>query len=382
MKRLRICDTTLRDGEQSAGVSFNRKEKLSIATQLAECGVEQAEIGIPAMGKREQLDIYAIMDLNLPITLLTWNRAVISDIDRAKETGVPWCHISIPVSLLQLQSKLGWSQEQGLRSILMAVEYARNRDMIVSVGMEDASRANLSYLVELITSIHQEQGITRFRYADTVSMHQPVEMMGRISALLGEVSSEIELEVHCHNDFGLATANTLCGITAGAVWASTTVLGLGERAGNAALEEVVMAWCHLYDGECGVRRDALQALAETVTKASGRRLPEAKPIVGSLVFTHESGIHVDGLHKCASTYQSYDPIELGREHKVVLGTHSGRSALRYVLDKEGIKPNSLIFDKLLYRVQRYARKQKRNVDLADLKQWWEEEYQGTEIASF
>lgn len=131
-----------------------------------------------------------------------------------------------------------------------------------------------------------------------------------------------------------------------------------------------------------MRKDALQALAETVTKASGRRLPEAKPIVGSLVFTHESGIHVDGLHKCASTYQSYDPIELGREHKVVLGTHSGKSALRYVLDKEGIKPNSLIFDKLLYRVQRYARKQKRNVDLADLKQWWEEEYQGTEIASF
>ncbi|RCX21587.1 homocitrate synthase NifV [Fontibacillus phaseoli] len=370
MKKLAICDTTLRDGEQSAGVSFTLQEKLSILSQLAKCGVHQAEVGIPAMGIEEQRHISAIADSGHPIQLMTWNRALPGDIDMARETGVSWCHISIPVSAILLQSKLGWSKEQALLRVLQAAEYGMNRNMTMSVGMEDASRGDPVFMVKLINRLHKEFGIVRFRYADTVSLHHPASMSDGISSLIGAIPQDIELEVHCHNDFGLATANTLCGIAAGAVWASTTVTGLGERAGNAPLEEVVMAWRHLYGGECDVKPVGLQALGDTVAQAAGRRLPEAKPILGSMVYSHESGIHVDGLAKCRESYQSFDPLELGREHVIVLGTHSGRSAIRHVLAREGIVVDVHTSEKLLRRVHRLAREQKRNVNPQELLEWW------------
>ncbi|WP_334076726.1 homocysteine methyltransferase [Paenibacillus sanfengchensis] len=372
MRKLRICDTTLRDGEQSAGVSFTLREKLNILTLLAECGVEQAEVGIPAMGKEEQRHIAAMAELELPVKLMTWNRALPQDIDKARETGVSWCHLSIPVSPVQLNSKLGWSGREALCRVLKAAEYARNMNMTVSVGLEDASRGDPLFLRELIFLLYRELGITRFRYADTLSLHHPASMGNAIAGLRADIPPDVELEVHCHNDFGLATANTLCGLAAGAVWASTTATGLGERAGNAPLEEVVMAWRHLYGGECGVKTDRLQALGETVALASGRRLPEGKPILGTMIFSHESGIHVDGLAKNPETYQSFDPLELGREHRIVLGTHSGKSSLRHVLAGKGIVADALTSEKLLRRVHRQAREQKRNVEPEELLQWWEE----------
>ncbi|WP_410769537.1 homocysteine methyltransferase [Fontibacillus sp. BL9] len=371
MKKLSICDTTLRDGEQSAGVSFTLQEKLSILSQLAKCGVNQAEVGIPAMGIEEQRHISAMAESGHPIELMTWNRALPGDIDKARETGVAWCHISIPVSAILLQFKLGWSKEQALLRVLQAVEYGMNRNMTMSVGMEDASRGDPVFMVGLINRIYREFGVVRFRYADTVSLHHPASMSDGISSLIGEIPQDIELEVHCHNDFGLATANTLCGISAGAAWASTTVTGLGERAGNAPLEEVAMAWRHLYGGECDVKPEGLQALGDTVAQAAGRRLPEAKPILGSMVYSHESGIHVDGLAKCRESYQSFDPLELGREHRIVLGTHSGRSAIRHVLAREGIVVDVLTSEKLLRRVHRLAREQKRNVEPEELLEWRE-----------
>lgn len=372
VKMMRICDTTLRDGEQSAGVSFTLPEKLMILSQLAACGVEQAEVGIPAMGLEEQRHIAAMAELELPVKLLTWNRALPADIDRARETGVDWCHLSVPVSRIQLASKLGWNEEEALRRLMRAAEYAENRNMTVSIGLEDASRADPLYVAGLICSMRREFGITRFRYADTLSLHHPASLGDAVNYLKSEIPGDIELEVHCHNDFGLATANTLSGMAAGADWASTTVLGLGERAGNAALEEVVMAWRHLYGGPCDVKAEGLQALGETVARAAGRRMPETKPILGALVYTHESGIHVDGMTKCAETYQSFDPFELGREHRIVLGTHSGKSAIRYVLGREGIIPDESTSEKLLRRVHLQARRDKRTVEPAELQQWWEE----------
>ncbi|MEK5239428.1 homocysteine methyltransferase [Paenibacillus sp. FSL L8-0470] len=379
MKSLKLCDTTLRDGEQAAGVSFTRAEKLEIAKLLSECGVEQAEVGIPAMGKREQEDIAAIAELGLPMKLMTWNRSVLGDIDKARSTGVNWSHVSIPVSEIQLQGKLGLTPAEGLNKLLRAAEHGLRLGMTVSVGMEDSSRANMEFLVELVNSLYKE-GIRWFRYADTVSAHYPGQMTERVSTLLGAVPADVELEVHCHNDFGLACANTLSGIAAGAVWASTTVAGIGERTGNAAMEEVAMAWRHLYGGESGVRMDLLKGLADKVIAASGRSVGDAKPIVGQLAFTHESGIHVDGLMKEKSTYQTFDPAEVGRTHRFVLGKHSGSNGVVHVLEQRGLEVNADTAGRLLERVRVYAEARKDTVPEYLLVQWLMEEQQRAQNA--
>ncbi|KHL95595.1 homocysteine methyltransferase [Paenibacillus sp. IHB B 3415] len=379
MKSLKLCDTTLRDGEQAAGVSFTRAEKLEIAKLLSECGVEQAEVGIPAMGKREQEDIAAIAELGLPMKLMTWNRSVPGDIDKAKATGVNWSHVSIPVSEIQLQGKLGLSQREGLNKLLRAVEYGLRQDMTVSVGMEDSSRADMNFLIEVVNTLYKE-GIRRFRYADTVSAHHPGQMADRVSRLRGAVPDDVELEVHCHNDFGLACANTLSGIAAGAVWASTTVAGIGERTGNAAMEEVAMAWRYLYGGECAVRLELLKGLADKVIAASGRSVGDAKPIVGQLAFTHESGIHVDGLMKEKSTYQSFDPAEVGRAHRFVLGKHSGSGGVTHVLERRGLEVSADTAGRLLEKVREYAEARKGTVPEYMLVQWLMEEQQRAQNA--
>jgi homocitrate synthase NifV len=372
MKSLKLCDTTLRDGEQAAGVAFTREEKIEIIKLLSECGVEQAEVGIPAMGKREQEDIWAISELGLPMKLMTWNRALLCDIDKAWATGVNWSHISIPVSEIQLHGKLRLNPLEGLTQLMRVAEYGLRLGMTVSIGMEDASRASMSFLVELVNGLYQ-QGIRWFRYADTVSAHHPDQMANRVSTLLGAVPADVELEVHCHNDFGLATANTLSGIAAGATWASTTIAGIGERAGNAAMEEVVLAWRYLFGGQCEVRPEILKPLADKVIAAAGRSVGDAKPIVGHLAFTHESGIHVDGLLKGMATYQMFDPAEVGREHCFVLGKHSGSGGLAHVLNKQGLEVSPDTAGRLLERVREYAEVYKGNVPETLLVEWLQED---------
>lgn len=369
---MHICDTTLRDGEQAAGVAFTGDEKLEIAKRLAASGVEQAEVGTPAMGEEERKAIRRIVSLGLPMRLLTWNRAIRSDIDASISTGADWVHIALPVSPIQMKAKLNAEPDQ-IRELGRAiVNYALEKGLTVSVGFEDASRAGFSFLVELIRMLRRE-GVTRFRYADTLSVHHPGTIYARISTLLTVCPPDIELEVHCHNDFGLATANTLAGIEAGAKWASTTVLGIGERAGNTALEEVVMGWRHLYHGECAVRSDNLRSLAEFVSRASGRELPETKPLLGRLAFAHESGIHVDGMIKDRRTYQSFDPAELGTDHVFVLGKHSGRSSVRQALLMEGVDADERTVEALLLRIRHTADKRKGVVGTGELKRWAEEE---------
>lgn len=335
MRSIQFCDSTLRDGEQAAGVSFLSEERRKIIKLLAEVGVEQAEIGIPAMGKTEQKVIHSIVDMQLPIQLLTWNRALKVDIDASRLAGVNWVHISIPTSDIQMKYKLGLNRQEIMVMIQRAVTYAKQFDLHVSVGFEDASRADIYYLIELIQLLYKE-GINRFRYADTVSVLTPFTAKVNISRIIEACPEAIELEIHCHNDFGLATANTLAALSAGAVWASTTILGIGERAGNAPFEEVAMAWRHLYQGQVNVDSTYFHVLADLVSKASDRGVPEAKPIVGSMVYTHESGIHIDGLLKNQASYQTFDPIEVGQTHHFLLGKHSGSKSIGYFLEKEGI----------------------------------------------
>lgn len=367
METIHICDTTLRDGEQSAGVAFTAKEKQEIVKLLAQSGVEQAEIGIPIMGKEEQAVICSIVEMNLPIQLISWNRALKKDIDASISTGINWVHLSIPTSDIQMQYKLNKTRKECIVMIRKAVEYAQRYGLQVSVGMEDASRASYKSIIDFILILYKD-GIRRFRFADTVSALTPTTTKKVISTILNHCPKDIELEMHCHNDFGLSTANTLEALEAGAKWASTTVLGLGERAGNAPLEEVVMSWRHLYKGNVNMDTNYLHALANIVTKASGRKIPESKPIVGTMVYTHESGIHIDGLIKNKSNYQTFDPNEVGRSHQFVVGKHSGYNTLAYFLQQEGIDLDKQQGKVLLRYVRYLTNKSKRLIEVNELKE--------------
>jgi homocitrate synthase NifV len=365
MKPIKFCDTTLRDGEQAAGVVFSPDEKREIVRQLAQAGVEQVEVGIPAMGEEERSVIRSIVEMGLPVQLSAWNRALKEDIDASLQTGVNWVHLTIPTSDLQMKAKMNMNRQEIVSMIRRAVAYAQKFDLGVSVGFEDASRAYTPYLTELVLMLHSD-GVRRFRYADTVSVLQPVTMRERIKSLLDECPEDVELEVHCHNDFGMATANTLAALEAGAMWASTTVTGIGERAGNASMEEVALGWRHLYGGRIGVDTFRFKELAETVSCAAGRPLPPAKPIVGTMVFTHESGIHVDGMLKNRETYQSFDPVEVGAEHRYVVGKHSGWKTVAHILRLHGIRPERELSMELLREVRLEADRTKRLLEPEEL----------------
>ena len=368
-KEIFIVDTTLRDGEQTAGVVFANDEKVAIARLLSDLGVDQLEVGIPTMGGDEKEAIKKIVNSNLKSSIMAWNRAVIKDIEQSIDCGVDAVAISISVSDIHIKHKLKTSRDWVLENMVKSVEFAKKNGLYVSVNGEDASRADREFLVQFIEAAKQA-GADRFRYCDTVGIMEPFKICDNIKYLYEKTNFDIEM--HTHDDFGMATANTVAGVVGGASHIGVTVNGLGERAGNAALEEVLMALIYVYGYEGNINTTMFKEVSEYVSRASGRILPSWKAIVGSNMFAHESGIHADGAIKNPKNYEAYDPRIIGHERQIVIGKHSGKAGIVNKFKEYGIELDDISAQAILEMVRSTSVRLKRSLFDKELVQIYKE----------
>lgn len=355
-KQVRIVDTTLRDGEQTAGIVFSSEEKIKIAKMLSQAGIYQIEAGVPAIKGDEMKAIKEIVKAKTKSSILGWCRAVISDIEAAIECGLDAVCISMSSSDIHIKYKLSKTRKEIYDMLRRAINFAKTNNLYVSANAEDASRTDMGKMIEF-AEVVRDAGADRLRFCDTVGILNPMQVYTRIKMLINKI--HLPVEMHAHNDFGMATANSLAGIDAGAQFVSVTVNGIGERAGNAALEEVVMALKYTtnYDIEFDISK--LKKLSDYVSLASGRPIGLNKPIVGQNIFFHEAGTQVKGVVKAPKTYEVFTPKEVGAQRQILIGKHSGRYAVISKFEEYGIKLTEAQAGVLLNEIREKATEVKR-----------------------
>lgn len=353
-----LIDSTLRDGEQAPGVVFTLREKLRIADLLDSCGVKEVEVGTPAMGLEEQQTIRQIVRTGFKFDKLCWARAKESDIEDSAKTGANRINISFSVSDIQLAA-MGKNRSWVLSQIRPLISYARRRFDFVAVGAQDASRANREFLDEFIAACVAES-VDRVRIADTVGILNPFST----AKLFSEITQKFPLtnfEFHGHNDLGMATANSVSAILSGAQSVSATINGLGERAGNACIEEIAAALKVSANINAGINLKEIQELCCYVAKVSSRKIHESKPITGEMVCRHESGIHCRSLIENKLSYQPFHAEEIGRSTEMVIGRHSGTGTISHILKKHNLNVTQSQSELITGHIKTLALHRKRSI---------------------
>lgn len=345
-----FTDCTLRDGEQAPGVFFTLEEKLAIADLLDAAGVDILDAGMPSVSADERRTLEALLARGYRVRIAGTVRATQSDVDLAVQCGLKEVFLFMPVSPQHLKHKFGLTLKEVRPRIEASVDQAVSRGLKVHFVAEDTVRADPRELAPLFDRL-AALGAEGVMVCDTVGVMRPDTIADFVRRLTQAMESRIALGIHCHNDYGLATANTLAAVEAGVTHVTATINGLGERAGNASLEEVIFSLIDLYGRKVNIELSLLPRLCEKVAAASGVFLTPTKPIVGLNVFRHESGVHVDGMLKDPSTYESINPERLGRRHELLLGKHSGRGLVESLLSRRGIdaQPETLL--RILERIK-------------------------------
>lgn len=361
-ERVKILDTTLRDGEQTPGVALSTDDKLKIAQALDELGVDIIEAGFPINSEGEGEAVRKIAGAGLGTEICALCRASKSDIDAAIGCDVDSVHIFLATSKAHLEKKLKISKEEAVEKAVTAVQYAKEHGLIAEFSCEDATRTELEFLHEVHSNI-ESVGVDRIDIPDTVGVMTPPAMMQFVSEI--KKKTKVPLAVHCHDDFGMSVANSLAGVRGGAEEVHVTMNGLGERAGNAALEEVVMALQAFYGISTSVNTRKLAFVSRLVSQLTGIRLQPNKAIVGENAFSHEAGIHVHGILSESSTYEPMRPEIVGKERSIVMGKHSGAHAVESRLKEYGLSLDSDQIKELVKKVKKYAESGKK-LDDAEL----------------
>jgi 2-isopropylmalate synthase len=351
VEKVRIFDTTLRDGEQTPGVSVSPEQKLQIAMKLDELGVDAIEAGFPIVSQGERQAIKDIVKQGLRAEVCGLARAVQEDIDAALACDLEYVHLFIATSDIHMRYKLKMNREEVLRRAVWAVEYVKKHGVRVEFSAEDATRSETSFMKEVFKAVSQS-GADRIDIPDTVGYSTPESIFGLVKDVRS--ISHLPISMHCHDDLGLAVANTLAGINAGAECAHVTVNGIGERAGNASLEEVVMALQCLYRKSHSIKTELIYETSKFVSNAMGIIVQPNKAIIGENAFGHESGIHTHGIINNPLTYEPISPELVGRKRWLQAGKHAGAHGIRAMLQEFGIKPDEEQLKHILDRQKNIA----------------------------
>jgi 2-isopropylmalate synthase len=361
-KYIRILDTTLRDGEQTPGVSLTPEDKIEIARQLGKLGVDVIEAGFPSSSEGERKVVKEIVKLGLNSEICALSRATKGDIDAALDCNVDLVHVFIPTSEVQMKYAVNLTHEQVLASAVESIEYVKKHGVRCEFSPMDATRSEMPFLKKICQAA-QDAGMDSLNLPDTVGIMIPKSTIKFVEEIKSVV--DVPISIHCHDDFGLAVANSLAAVEAGAVQVHVAVNGLGERAGNASLEEVVMALHVLYKYKTGINSRLIYSTSRMVSSLTGIAVQANKALVGENAFAHESGIHTRGVAEKPLTFEPIDPALVGRTRKLVAGKLAGTRGIKAELEEVGIHPSEEQLKEIVQRVKELGDKGKMVTD-ADL----------------